>query len=146
MQFRSDGYTSILNDSSSNIDDVQNSKKMATFEKVWGWDIESSTEDSLDYLLFSADVVLPPPIADSNNDAPTRDRFYFQARVDRTQSNKVSLQKGSITVKRNFESRTGGWWGLFRGADGILAEFRSVGEFRCRAIPLIGLCREERMK
>ena len=120
---------------------------MVTFQKVWGWDVESSTEDSLDYLLFSADVVLPPPVDNnSNNNAPTSERFYFQARVDRTKSNQLSLQEGSVTVKRNIESGTGGWWGLFRGADGILAEFRSVGEFRCRAIPFIDSCREEGLK
>ena len=37
-------------------------------------------------------------------------------------------------VKRNIESATGGWLGLFWGADGILAEFWSVGEFWCRAV------------
>ncbi|KAL3782056.1 hypothetical protein HJC23_006284 [Cyclotella cryptica] len=138
LQFRSDGYTSILEDSSDHTDKTQNSKKLVTFQKVWGWDVESSAEDSLDYLLFSADVVLPPPIDEnSNNKISTSERFYFQARVDTTKTNRISLEEGSVTVKRNIESGTGGWWGLFRGADGILAEFRSVGEFRSRAIPSI---------
>lgn len=62
------------------------------------------------------------------------ERFYFQARVDKNAKDNIVLQDGSVTVKRNVESGTGGWWGLFRGADGILAEFREVGLFRCKAV------------
>lgn len=103
------------------------------FQKVWGWDVETSNEDSFDYLLFSADIALPPRQESTVINMP--ERFYFQARVDRTKSNKIILQEGSVTVKRNIESGTGGWWGLFRGADGILAQFREVGQFRCKAVP-----------
>ena len=131
MQFKSDGYTAILNNHSDN------TKIAPTFEKVWGWDVETSNEDSLDYLLFSADVSLP--ISPESKVINMPERFYFQARVDTDKSNKISLQDGSVTVKRNIESAmTGGWWGLFRGADGILAEFRSVGEFRCKPVSMEG--------
>lgn len=131
LQFRDDGYTDILPPP----DSEEINSNVAIFEKVWGWDLETSDEttDSLiDYLLFSADVTLPPPIS-------TSERFYFQARVDDEKSGKnegvLSLQDGSVTVKRNIEAPAGGWWGIFRGADGILAQFRQVGEFRCRPIP-----------
>ena len=109
--------------------------------------METSNEDELDYLLFSADIVLPPTTksttSESNGSAIMNmpERFYFQARVDKKPSsnsnNVISLQDGSVTVKRNIESSTGGlWWGLFRGADQILAQFREVGQFRCKAVSL----------
>lgn len=128
LQFRSDGYTDILNNSGITSTDTS----QLDVEKVWGWDIETSNEDSLDYLLFSADIVLPPSKESKVINMP--ERFYFQARVDKTKSDKISLQDGSVTVKRNIESGAGGWWGLFRGADGILAQFRDVGQFRCRPV------------
>ena len=71
------------------------------------------------------------------------ERYYFQIRVDKeansssarknhnNNNDKIVLQDGSVTVKRNVE--TGGWWGLFQ-ADGILAQFREVGLFRCRPV------------
>lgn len=128
LQFRQDGYTDILSSAD------ESSKSTATFNKAWGWDLETSNQDSLDYILFSADVSLPPPIS-------TKERFYFQARVDKDakSNNLLSLQDGSVTVKRNIESPAGGgWWGIFRGADGILAQFRQVGEFRCKPVPPAG--------
>ena len=127
LRFRDDGYTDVIN--SSNGDGRTSGDNAATFQKVWGWDKETSPEDSLEYLLFSADICLPPPISMS-------ERFYFQARIDEEGDDEVviSLQEGSITVKRNIEAPGGGWWGIFRGADGILAQFREVGNFRCRAI------------
>jgi len=125
LKFRNDGYTDVLSPSDK---DEGNSSNDATFQKCWGWDLETSDQDSLDYILFSADVRLPPPISAS-------ERVYFQARVDRDDGKDVlSLRDGSVTVKRNIEAPAGGWWGIFRGADGILAQFRQVGEFRCRAI------------
>ena len=135
MQFRSDGYTDILNNNNSN--NSNNNDGVVDFQKVWGWDVETSNEDSLDYLLFSADIALPPSKGSNVMNMP--ERFYFQARVERTSTrssnNTIVLQDGSVTVKRNIESGTGGWWGLFRGADGILAQFREVGQFRCKAVP-----------
>lgn len=127
LQFKNDGYTDIL---SSAIEDNINNNNAAVYQKVWGWDIETSGEDSLDYLLFSADITLPPPIS-------TSERFYFQARVDKDDMKKdvLSLEDGSVTVKRNYsEAPTGGWWGIFRGADSILAQFREVGGFKCRPV------------
>ncbi|KAL9178847.1 hypothetical protein ACHAXT_003978 [Thalassiosira profunda] len=120
LQFKDDGYTDII--SSGGTD-----SNAATFQKVWGWDLETSEQDSLDYILFSADITLPPPIS-------TSERFYFQARVDKEGKDLISLQDGSVTVKRDIESPGGGWWGIFRGADGILAQFREVGGFRCRPV------------
>ena len=72
---------------------------------------------------------MPPPIS-------TSEKFYFQARVDKEGKNEdiVTLRDGSVTVKRNIEAPAGGWWGIFRGADGILAQFRQVGEFLCGPI------------
>lgn len=124
LQFRSDGYTTNLSTKSSNATEQQ-----ATFNKVWGWDLEVSDQDSLSYILFSADITLPPPV-------DTTERFYFQARVDgdATKGEALSLQDGSVTVKRDISAPSGGWWGIFRGADGILAQFRQLGEFRCRPI------------
>jgi len=134
LQFRGDGYTDIIIPAKDgDDDDVTNSgSNSATFQKVWGWDLETSAEDTLDYLLFSADVAFPPPIG-------TSERVYFQARVDREGKNEdvLSLKDGSVTVKRNVEAPGGGsWWGIFRGAEGILAQFRSVGEFKCRPIAI----------
>merc|ERR1712127_1170578 len=95
LQFRDDGYTDILPPSGA---DGGTPTTSATFEKTWGWDREISAEDELEYLLFSADVTLPPPIS-------TSERFYFQARVDREDDDEdsgvLSLRDGSVTVKRN---------------------------------------------
>jgi len=127
LHFRDDGYTDILPPAGE--EDISTESNTAIFEKVWGWDAETSAEDSLEYLLFSADVRLPPPVS-------TSERFYFQARVDKEgmDKNVISLQDGSVTVKRNLEAPAGGWWGVFRGADSILAQFRQVGVFRCQPI------------
>lgn len=119
LQFRSDGYT----------DRLASNEGEAIINKVWGWDLEVSDQDSLSYILFSADITLPPPIS-------TSERFYFQARVDggQKEGEALSLMDGSVTVKRDISAPSGGWWGIFRGADGILAQFRQLGEFRCRPI------------
>ncbi|KAL3788446.1 hypothetical protein ACHAWO_007401 [Cyclotella atomus] len=127
VQFRPDGYTDLI----GNLNDDTPDNTQVQFQKVWGWDIETSNEDKLDYLLFSADVQLPRL---PSGILPMPERFYFQARVDKNAKDNIVLQDGSVTVKRNVESGTGGWWGLFRGADGILAEFREVGLFRCKAV------------
>ena len=125
LQFKDDGYTDII----SSGDTDSGGSNAATFQKVWGWDLETSEQDSLDYILFSADITLPPPVS-------TSERFYFQARVDKEGKDKgeISLQDGSVTVKRDVGSPGGGWWGIFRGADGILAQFREVGGFRCKPV------------
>jgi len=123
LQFKSDGYTDIL----VGTETTSTTPNRAFFKKIWGWDIEISQDDSLEYLLFSADIGLQ-----SNEE-----RFYFQARVDREGKNKdiIALNDGSVTVKRNVKSPLGGGgWGLFKGAGSILAVFRIVGEFKCRPI------------
>eukprot|EP00986_Skeletonema_menzelii_P020319 scaffold30824_cov228-Skeletonema_menzelii.AAC.3 len=125
LQFRSDGYTTNLSTTPNN----EGGDQQAIINKVWGWDLEVSDQDSLSYILFSADITLPPPIS-------TSERFYFQARVDggEKEGEALSLMDGSVTVKRDISAPSGGWWGIFRGADGILAQFRQLGEFRCRPI------------
>ena len=98
----------------------------------------SNTTTTMEYLLFSADVKLPPPISKV-------ERFYFQANVNKQGGRKnvngiggsisgISLTDGSVTVKRNIPGPGGGkkgWWGVLRGANSILAQFRLVGEFKC---------------
>lgn len=128
LQFLSDGYTTNL--SNQGQQQVVVSEQQAIINKVWGWDLEVSDQDSLRYILFSADITLPPPIN-------TSERFYFQARVDGGETEgeaPLSLVDGSVTVKRDISAPSGGWWGIFRGADGILAQFRQLGEFKCRPI------------
>eukprot|EP00985_Skeletonema_marinoi_P003086 scaffold1286_cov124-Skeletonema_marinoi.AAC.7 len=125
LQFLSDGYTTNLSTKSN----VGVSEQQAIINKVWGWDLEVSDQDSLSYILFSADITLPPPIG-------TSERFYFQARVDgdASEGEALSLVDGSVTVKRDISAPGSGWWGIFKGADGILAQFRQLGEFKCRPI------------
>ena len=125
LQFLSDGYTTNLSTKSN--EGV--SEQQAIINKVWGWDLEVSDQDSLSYILFSADITLPPPIG-------TSERFYFQARVDgdASEGEALSLVDGSVTVKRDISAPGSGWWGIFKGADGILAQFRQLGEFKCRPI------------
>ena len=118
LKFLEDGYTTIIGRTYDKVESP-------SFEKIWGWDVETSTEDSLDYLLFSADIQLPSPIE-------TMERFYFQARVDEDNRGVYTLSDGSVTVKRNVQP-PGGFWGLF-SAEGILAQFRIVGEFKCKPI------------
>lgn len=164
IRLRDDGYSDILTamTAADGNDDVD-ARGDVTFIKVWGWDLEiaessppssysSSSFDSSGrrrgagedvplpkgYLLFSADVRLPPPIS-------AVERFYFQASVITSGAagkggggggGVLSLSDGTVSVKRDVAGSggMGGWWGLFRGANGILAEFRKVGEFRCRPI------------
>lgn len=149
MKLRNDGYSETLLSDDSIISGGGGDNNNVTFEKVWGWDVEvvpSSTSNNSnenvdkekivdkEYLLFSADIKLPPPISKI-------ERFYFQANVNkqggRTNSNgSISLIDGNVTVKRNIPGLGGGkgWWGVFSGADSILAQFRQVGEFKCRPI------------
>jgi hypothetical protein len=155
IQFRNDGYSEIL-PSDDGIAAISSGgggdNANVNFEKVWGWDAEvvpsssSSTTSNdelvdkekkvdMEYLLFSADIQLPPPISKV-------ERFYFQANVNKqggrqnNNSSSIALLDGSVTVKRNISGPGGdkGWWGVFRGADSILAQFRQVGEFKCRPI------------
>jgi len=57
-----------------------------------------------------------------------KDRFYFQARIDKSKSGAITLADGTVTVKKDVSEKTKGMWGLFQVA-GILSQFRYVGEF-----------------
>ena len=156
IRFRRDGYSDILTPVVVVDDDVIIDHRVATFEKVWGWDLEAasssssggssveskggendpSSPESSDFLLFSADVRLPPPIS-------AVEKFYFQASVVSPADKRgggdgggLSLNDGTVTVKRDVGA-PGGWWGAFRGGGGILARFRLVGEFRCMPVEAI---------
>ena len=114
-----DGYTNMIDD------EENSSSSKLSFEKFWGWDEETSREDDLQYILFSADVMLPT--SDPNFEKkPTR--FYFQSQVDRdSRTGEISLRDGTVTVKKDIEP-PGGFWGVFN-AGGILAQFRYCGNF-----------------
>jgi len=121
-----DGYTNMLNMNSDSDNDStkDSSSSVLTFEKFWGWDEEISSEDELQYVLFSADVLLPE--SDPNDGQPVR--FYFQAQVDiDNNSNEITLSGGTVTLKKDIKP-PGGFWGVFNGG-GILAQFRYCGEF-----------------
>jgi hypothetical protein len=96
-----------------------------TVAKIWGWDEENSQEDGQQYLLFSMDILLP----DSDPTLPgAKQRYYFQARVEKDSRGAISLTEGTITVKKDVSEKTKGMWGLFQVA-GILSQFRYVGDF-----------------
>ena len=150
IRFRPDGYSDILAPAVPVVENdggvIVVDGRVATFEKVWGWDLEAASPPSSsggdsgeggggasEYLLFSADVRLPPPIS-------AVERFYFQASVGTDGGGGgggLSLSDGTVTVKRDVGAPGGGWWGAFRGAGGILARFRLVGEFRCLPVEAI---------
>ncbi|KAL7453309.1 hypothetical protein ACHAWC_004978 [Mediolabrus comicus] len=132
LKFNSDGYTTNLSSSSQK----QQQTGDITFQKVWGWDIETSDQDSYNYILFSADIIT----------GTESERFYFQARVDDDrQTGALQLNDGSVTVKRDIKlPGAGGFWGVFGGADKILAQFRQVGEFKCKPIAGLGFRHERR--
>lgn len=123
IKFRSDRYTDVLPAPSGG-----GGANEASFRKFWGWDLETSQEDGLKYICFSADAVLP------SSDAG-EERIYFNARIDDASGagaiTELALNDCTVTVKRNIDPSKG-LWGIFRGADGILAEFRKAGEFKCR--------------
>jgi len=119
-----DGYTNMINSDADSTKDSSSSSG-PTFEKFWGWDEEISTEDELQYVLFSADVLLPE--SDPNH-VEKAVRFYFQAQenID-NKSNEITLSGGTVTIKKDVES-PGGFWSVFNSS-GILAQFRYCGEF-----------------
>jgi len=125
IKLREDGYTDIVNDKG-----VQNYSGLEII-KFWGWDSELSSEDSLKYLEFSADVLLPN--SDSNYLASgDASRFYFNARIDEDpKTGGITFSDGTVTLKRDVEPPAG-VWGIFN-AGGILAQFQYCGEFLCKA-------------
>jgi hypothetical protein len=107
VTFKSDGYTDLLSH-------VPSGKNTLDITKVWGWDEEVSQEDNLRYLVFSINT----------NDVGNR--FYWQARIDNDRNGGISLADGTVTVKKDVAS---GFWGVFKNASGILAQFVYVGNF-----------------
>jgi len=122
IQLTNDGFTNILESEST-------SKSTLTFQKFWGWDEETSNEDELQYILFSADVDLPS--SDPNYDEKKKQnnsiRFYFQCEVIRdSRIGEITMRDGTVTLKKDIKP-PGGFWGVFNGG-GILAQFRYCGE------------------
>ncbi|GAX22479.1 hypothetical protein FisN_14Hh095 [Fistulifera solaris] len=107
--FLNDGYSEVVRHESTNV----------KVQKVWGWDVERSSDDDNEYLLFSVDFVLP---------SIGKERFYFQARKSVDGIGNISLAEGTITVKQDVVDSKASRWSLF-SPRGILAEFRAVGEF-----------------
>jgi hypothetical protein len=119
VRLKDDGY-------SERITFANAEQQQIEIDKIWGWDVETSNEDDNDYVLFSMDVQLPSTDPDLPNQ---RERYYFQARVDRSSNDKsISLKDGTITVKKDVAETTRGRWGLFNVA-GILSQFRYCGDF-----------------
>jgi hypothetical protein len=121
IELTPDGYTNLIECIEPNEDNA----KRLQFKKFWGWDEEISSEDSLKYVLFSADVQLPK--SDPNyTEKPIR--FYFQARADTDEtSGNITLNDATVTLKKDIEPPAG-FWGFFSG-QGILAQFRYCGDF-----------------
>ena len=116
LHFKPDGYTDLVSH--------QPDAGSLNIVKAWGWDLETSNEDDLEYLLFSIDVLLP---------SGSKERFYMQAKQE-VNSGEITLKGGTVTVKQDV-TETGSRWGLF-SPKGILAEFRYVGDFVARSSAL----------
>jgi len=120
VKFLADGYTDLIFHKPTSM-----GGSTLSVEKVWGWDKEISSEDELEYLLFSFNALLPATDATDPNEVV---RFYMQARVDSSDSDgQLNLAEGTVTMKKDVKP-PGGFWGAFNGA-GILAQFRYVGNF-----------------
>lgn len=120
---KGDGYSELVT-TTSNGEDAD----LIQIAKVWGWDEEYSQEDQQQYVLFSMDVQLPS----SDPKLPgQKERYYWQARIDRSTESGIQLADGTITVKKDVSEKTNGMWGLFQVA-GILTQFRYVGDFAAR--------------
>lgn len=121
IELTPDGYTNLI----ECIEPSEENVKRLHFLKFWGWDEEISNEDSLKYVLFSADVKLPK--SDPNySEKPVR--FYFQARVDKDdKSGNITLNDATVTLKKDIQPPAG-FWGFLSG-QGILAQFRYCGDF-----------------
>eukprot|EP00557_Chaetoceros_sp_GSL56_P011614 CAMPEP_0176477968 /NCGR_PEP_ID=MMETSP0200_2-20121128/927_1 /TAXON_ID=947934 /ORGANISM="Chaetoceros sp., Strain GSL56" /LENGTH=279 /DNA_ID=CAMNT_0017873857 /DNA_START=150 /DNA_END=989 /DNA_ORIENTATION=- len=138
VTFQADGYTTMLEtppppppppqDSTHEAAaKINSSSNVLKFQKFWGWDEETSRDDGMQYLLFSADVLLPE--SDPNySKMMAKQRFYFQCRVNNdSKTGEISMSDGTVTIKKDIEP-PGGFWGVFNGG-GILAQFRYCGNF-----------------
>lgn len=122
LKLKQDGYSDLISHECTG--------NQLVISKIWGWDKEDSQkDDDGDYLLFSMDVTLPK----TDPKLPSvKERYYFQARIDKNlPTQEITLQEGTITVKKDISERTKGVWGIFSVA-GILTEFRYVGDFSAR--------------
>lgn len=116
VQLLANGYTEILSQKYFG----SNNHKIT---KCWGWDLEHSTQDEEDYLLFSMDVELP-----ENG----QERFYLQARQQLEDSSVIQLDDGSVTVKKDVVPPSANGFFGFLSPRGILAQFRLVGGFTAK--------------
>ena len=122
LRLTSDGYSEV----------VKNEENQLIIGKVWGWDEEYSQEDDKKYLLFSMDVQFPEtdPLMSRRIE-----RCYLQCRVDRDPDGSISLNEGTVTVKKDISNMTKGMWGIFQ-VSGILTQFRYVGDFSSKPTSL----------
>ena len=128
LHLRADGYSEYIvddDDDETNNNNVNTNKLI--IKKIWGWDKEYSNDDQQNYLLFSMDVEFPksdPKLGGSI------ERCYFQARIDNDDNKDtgITLNDGTVTVKKDIAEKTKGMWGLFQ-VGGILTQFRYVGDF-----------------
>ncbi|KAL3944268.1 MAG: hypothetical protein SGBAC_001662 [Bacillariaceae sp.] len=117
VRLTADGYSEVLSKEDGN---------QLGIGKVWGWDKDYSQEDRQEYLLFSMDVTFPKtdPLM-----AERTERCYWQCRIDTDPiDNSISLNEGTVTVKKDISNMTKGMWGIFQ-VSGILTQFRYVGDF-----------------
>lgn len=126
VSFQEDGYTQL-------VDAEPGTTTAHEISKVWGWDAERSSEDSLEYLLFSIDISYQETSDESATASTTARRYYFQGRVDDTGGG-LELADGTVTVKQNLvetkeAEKNGFWQSLLSPPAGILARFTYVGNF-----------------
>jgi hypothetical protein len=119
LQFKPDGYTDLVSHGG------QDTTAKIEIEKVWGWDEELSQEKEDEgsnnrYILFSMDA--------KTSTNPNRQRFYFQARLEQEQG-QILLKDGTVTMKQDLAKTKGIMNMGFFSAQGILAQFRYVGDF-----------------
>ena len=68
LKFRSDGFTDLL--AHDPLVSSTSSGKALDIVKAWGWDVENSTKDDKNYVLFSLDAIVPG--------SGKKERFYLQ--------------------------------------------------------------------
>ena len=135
VRWRGDGYTDLI-EQTTTTGNTNSNEGCLMFTKAWGWDIELDREqEDREYVLFSTDATVPS----SSSDAPSPQRFYWQAQLDTTSSSSLRLVDGTVTVKQDVIQKDGGggWFPFLLSPAGILAQFRSVGVFVARPTVMI---------
>jgi hypothetical protein len=144
LKLKRDGYSDLISHESTG------NQPPLVISKIWGWDQEDSqttnaptADEKETYLLLSMDVTLP---ATDPKLPSVKERYYLEARIgldqdlsksksksksSQSKAKAITLQQGTITVKKDISERTKGVWGFFSVA-GILTEFRYVGDFSAR--------------